>query len=63
MTGHRGPAQQRVADCLQGLLVLHDPLALVGVPGRLAVHVPGQHRPASLFQLKEQHVIGAAALQ
>ena len=63
MTGHRGPAQQRVADCLQGLLVLHDPLALVGVPGRLAVHMASQNRPAGLFQLQEQHVVGTAAFQ
>src|SRR4029453_2207084 len=28
-----GPAEQRVADRLQGLLVLDHPLALVGVPG------------------------------
>ena len=35
----------------------------MGVPGRVAVHVAGQHRPAGLFQLQEQHVIGAAALQ
>jgi hypothetical protein len=27
------------------------------------VHVAGQHRPAGLFQLQEQHVVGAAALQ
>ena len=27
------------------------------------MHVAGQHRPARLFQLQEQHVVGAAALQ
>src|SRR5215217_6844476 len=31
--GHAGPAEQGVADRLQGLLVLDHPLALVGVPG------------------------------
>ena len=58
----RGPAEQRVADRLQRLLVLHHPLALVRVPGRLAVHVPGQHRPAGLLELQEHHVVRAAAL-
>ena len=58
-----GPAQQRIADRLQRLLVLHHPLALVGVPGGLTVHVAGQDRPAGLLQLQEQHVVGAAALQ
>ena len=63
MTGHRGPAQQRIADRLHRLLVLHDPLALVGMPGRLAVHVTRQDRPACLLQLQEHHVVGAAALE
>ena len=58
-----GPAEERVAHRLQGLLVLHHPLALVSVPGRVAVHVLGQHRPARLLQLEEQHVVGAAALE
>ena len=59
----RGPAEQRVADRLQRLLVLHHPLALVGVPRRIAVHVLRQHRPTSLLELKEDHVLRAAPFQ
>src|SRR4029453_4174980 len=35
------PAEQGVADRLEGLLVLDHPLALVGVPGGVPVHEPG----------------------
>ena len=58
-----GPAEQRIADRLQRLLVFHHPLALVGVPGGLTVNVGGQDRPSRLLQLQEQHVVGAAALE
>ena len=63
MLADGGPAQQRVTDRLQGLLVFHDSLALVGVPRGLAVHVTGQDRPPCLLQLQEHHVIGVAALE
>ena len=42
----RGPAEQRVADRLQRLLVLDDALPLVGVPRRVAVHVLARRRTA-----------------
>ena len=58
----RGPAEQRVADRLQRLLVLHDPLALVGVPRRVAVHVRRDDRPPRLLELQEQHVVRARPL-
>jgi uncharacterized protein len=58
-----GPPEQRIADRLQRLLVLHHALALMGVPGRLTVNVGGQDRPSRLFQLQEQHVVGAAAFE
>ena len=38
-----GPPQEWIAHSLQGLLIFDDPLALVSVPGRIAVHVAGQH--------------------
>ena len=60
--GHGRPAQQRVADRLQSLLILHHPLTLVGVPCAVAVNVPRDDRASSLLQLQEQHVVGAAAL-
>ncbi len=58
-----GPPEQRIADCLQGLLVLHDPLSLMGMPGRIAVDEPGQHRPPRLLELQEYHIVRAAALE
>src|SRR5688572_29269189 len=58
----RGPAEQRVADRLQRLLVLHDALSLVVVPRRVAVHVLRHHGPPRLLELEEQHVVGAGAL-
>ena len=63
MVADRGPAEQRVADRLQRLLVFDDPLALVRVPGLVAVHVRSEHRPAGLLELQEQHVVRGAALQ
>ena len=60
---HRGPAQERVADGLQRLLVFDDALPLVSVPGRFAVHVARQHRAPGLLELQEDDVLGRGPFQ
>ena len=40
----------------------HDPLALVGVPRRVAVHVRRDDGPPRLLELQEEHVVRTGAL-
>ena len=47
----RGPAEQRMADGLQSLLVFHDTLPLMGMPSRLAMHIAGKDRAARACQI------------
>ena len=59
----RRPAEQRVTDRLQRLLVLDDALALVMMPGVRAVGEACQHRALRLLELQEQQIVGRRALQ
>ena len=61
-TGDSRPAEQRIGDSLQSLLVFDDALSLVGVSGGIAVDVAGDDRAAGFFKLQEDDVFVAAAL-
>src|SRR5437879_1477016 len=57
----RSPTQKGVADGLQRLLVFHDPLPLMHVPGSFTMHKGSDARSSGLLQLKEDHVVRAVA--
>src|SRR4030095_1825433 len=57
------PAEQRITDRLQRLLVFDDTLSLVRMPCRITVNVSRQHRAPGLFELQEHYVIIAAAFE
>jgi len=61
-TSDSRPAEQRIGDSLQPLLLFDDALTLVGMPGGIAMDVAGNDRAAGLLKLQEDDVFGAAAL-
>jgi hypothetical protein len=60
---NRGPAEQRIAHGLQGLLVFDDALSLMRVPRGVAVDKRRHARSPGLLQLEEERVLWAAALE
>jgi hypothetical protein len=62
MLPHCGPPEQRIANCLKSLLILDHSLALVSMPGRVAMNEVGHDGAASLLELEENDIIWAAAL-
>src|SRR5262249_47505794 len=60
---HGAPTQQRVAHGLQCLLVLHNALPLMHMPGGVTMHEGGYAGSPGLLHLQENHVVRPVSLQ